>query len=149
MDYANILQYVQLWHLCVPWAWCHVASSLQHLHWLSVQYSIHYKVLLLVFLSLHSMAPPYIFSLLHPYPPLPICSTAHCRLCSVDDRLFSIAGPQLWNVKPQGLCQCTSVASSKVQLQTRLCRPTVLAHPAVMNFFFLLSFFLQLLWVFF
>lgn len=35
--------------------------------------STHYKVLL-VLMSLHSMAPPCIFPPLHPYTPLPICS---------------------------------------------------------------------------
>lgn len=83
--------------------------------------------------SLHIQSSPSLPTPAH------LLSTPHCRLCSVDDRLFSIAGPQLWNVKPQGLCQCTSVASSKVQLQTRLCGPAALTHPALMNSIFLLS----------
>lgn len=40
--------------------------------------------------------------------------------CSVDDRALTAAGPDLWYVKPRGLSQRTSVASSKVQ--THLCR---------------------------
>lgn len=54
------------------------------------------QALLLVFLSLHSTAPPYIFRPLRPCPPLPICSPLlppHCRRCSLDDRLFSICWP--------------------------------------------------------
>lgn len=71
--------------------------------------------------SLHIQSSPFLCTPAH------LLSTPHCRLCSMDDRAFSVAGPQLRNVKPQGLSQCTSVASSKVQLQTHLCRPAPLS----------------------
>lgn len=40
----------------------------------SVQHSVHYKVLLLVFTSLHSVAAVSTLAPLHPFTPLPICS---------------------------------------------------------------------------
>ncbi len=89
----------------------------------------HYTVFLLVFTCLHSMAPIYIFTLLHPFTLLPICSPLLMQVLLHGWRALSAAGPELWNAKPQGLRQCTSVAPSKVQLQTHLCRPAPLSAP--------------------
>lgn len=40
-----------------------------------------------------------------------LLSTPPSRLCTVGDRAFSVAGPNIWNALPQGSAQCTSVAS--------------------------------------
>ena len=39
---------------------CHITPILYNLHWLPVKYRIWFKILLFVFKSVHSLAPPYI-----------------------------------------------------------------------------------------
>ncbi|XP_046581762.1 uncharacterized protein LOC124289200 [Haliotis rubra] len=46
-----------------------IQPVLQDLHWLPVRYRIQYKILVLVFLSLHNKAPDYLSSLLTRYHP--------------------------------------------------------------------------------
>ena len=38
---------------------CHITSALANLHWLPVQLRIHFKIALLVFKTLHGLAPSY------------------------------------------------------------------------------------------
>ncbi|XP_033997504.1 uncharacterized protein LOC117491563 [Trematomus bernacchii] len=49
--------------------WQHITPTLLHLHWLPVKSRIQYKLLLLTYTSLHSLAPAYISDLLQPYTP--------------------------------------------------------------------------------
>ena len=45
------------------------APLLKHLHWLPVSARIHFKIALLTFKSLHTIAPSYLSSLIRPYVP--------------------------------------------------------------------------------
>ena len=47
----------------------HISPVLKSLHWLPVGQIIDFKVLLLVFKSLHGLGPKYIDELLHNYEP--------------------------------------------------------------------------------
>ena len=47
--------------------WEHITPILKKLHWLPVKQRITYKILLLTYKALHSLAPQYITHLLHPY----------------------------------------------------------------------------------
>ena len=49
--------------------YCHVTPILQDLHWLPVQYKIQFKILLLVFNSIHGEGPVYLASMLEEYHP--------------------------------------------------------------------------------
>lgn len=121
----------------------------KHLHWLSVLYSIHCKVLLLVFLSL----PPSLHIQSSPSLPAPahLLSTPHCRICAVDDRLFSICWPTPLECEASGsvpvhICCFFKGATANMSLWT-CCPHTSCCHqllpPPVTR-----SFFLQLLLTF-
>lgn len=47
----------------------HITTVLASLHWLPVQFRIHFKVLLLSFKSLNGISSSYLSELLHPYIP--------------------------------------------------------------------------------
>jgi len=91
----------------------HITPVLRDLHWLPVRRRVDYKLALLVYKSLHGLAPPYLAD---------DCIMASSdefrrRLRSADvdtfivprtrlrfgDRSFSAAGPRIWNSLPQDL----------------------------------------------
>ena len=47
----------------------HVTPCLIHLHWLPISYRIDFKIAILVFKCLHSLAPKYLSDLIEPYTP--------------------------------------------------------------------------------
>ena len=55
----------------------HISPVLNSLHWLPVGQRIDFKVLLLVFKSLHGLGPTYIVELLHNYEPSAIGSESN------------------------------------------------------------------------
>ena len=70
------------------------------LHWLRIPQRIQYKILTIVFNSIHKEAPQYINELLHTYE-----STYHLRSSKrrAEDRSFSYIAPKLWNSLPPSL----------------------------------------------
>jgi len=91
----------------------HITPVLGDLHWLQVRRRVDYELALLVYKSLHGLAPPYLAD---------DCILASSdefrrRLCSADvdtcivprtrtrfgDRSFSAAGPRIWNSLPPDL----------------------------------------------
>ena len=91
----------------------HITPVLRDLHWLPVRRRVDYKLALLVYKSLHGLAPPYLAD---------DCILAssdkfHRRLRSADvdtcvvpttrirfgDRSFSAADPRIWNSLPPDL----------------------------------------------
>ena len=90
------------------------APLLKHLHWLPVSYRIQYKIALLTYKSLHSTAPPYLFSLIQSYNPTRTLrsSSAHRLITplvrtSFGSRGFRVAGPTIWNSLPCAVKTCT------------------------------------------
>ena len=103
------------------------APLLKHLHWLPVSARIHFKIALLTFKSLHTIAPSYLSSLIRPYvPSRALRSSSAQRLCvphvsSVfGSRGFRSAGPAIWNSLPLSVTSCSTIHTFKKQLKTHL-----------------------------
>lgn len=85
--------------------WQHITPTLKQLHWLPIRFHNTFKILLLTYKSLHSLAPWYLTDLLHVYHPLWNLCSADRRLLSIPctrrqtfgSRAFSVAAPTLWN----------------------------------------------------
>ena len=108
----------------------HITPTLIKLHWLPVEKRVIFKVLLLVYKSLHGQGPEYLTELLVPYVPsrtlrsgtedklsVPRCHYEHTR-----KRAFSIRGPTEWNKLPHKVKSCPSVNNFKHTLKTHLFR---------------------------
>ena len=86
----------------------HITSELVALHWLPVSFRIYFRILLLVFKALSSVAPSYLSELLHQHVPVRtlwssthlILEVPYSRLKPRGDRAFSVASPILWNSPP-------------------------------------------------
>ena len=105
-----------------------ITPSLMDLHWLPVEYSIIYKILLLVYKAINGLSPSYISNLLS------FCSSSYSfrscsnkllqvprtKLKSYGDQRFSIAGPKLSNSIPASLKNADSLNSFKKHLKTYL-----------------------------
>jgi exonuclease III len=106
----------------------HITPVLSQLHWLPVEKRIIFKVLLLIYKSLHKQGPDYLTELLVPYvPPRTLRSATEEKLsvpkCHYDNtrkRAFSIRGPTEWNKLPFDVKSSKSVDSFKNALKTHL-----------------------------
>ena len=109
----------------------HITPALIDLHWLPVTFRVQFKLLLLVYKSLHNQSPPYIKDLLSPKPAtnyalrsstqsLLFVPKANCS--SLGDRAFAHAAPVLWNSLPLTIRTSSSLAIFKKQLKTFLFR---------------------------
>ena len=103
----------------------HITPVLNALHWLPVQYRIQYKLLLLVFHSLHGSAPQYNCQLITRYNPSRCLRSSTSSLLVVPhthnnwgDRAFSHAGPLLWNNLPLNIRNMSSIHKFKEALKT-------------------------------
>ena len=97
------------------------------LHWLRIPQRIQYKILTIVFNSIHKEAPQYINELLHTYD-----STYHLRSSKrtslvipkthkrAGDRSFSYIAPKLWNSLPPSLANKPSNSLFKNHLKSHL-----------------------------
>ena len=87
------------------WSSEHITPVLRRLHWLPVRQRITYKILLLTYKALNSMAPKYMADLLQPYTPTRqvrsssknLLVTPKSNLKFYRDRSFQVAAPRLWN----------------------------------------------------
>ncbi|GLD56924.1 uncharacterized protein AKAME5_000920900 [Lates japonicus] len=101
----------------------HITPTLTHLHWLLVKYHIIYKLLLLVYKSLHNLAPQYLLDLLHQHTPSVNLRSSDSGLLSVPstktfgDRAFSVAAPTLCNSLPTDTHHATSLDTFKSALK--------------------------------
>jgi hypothetical protein len=105
----------------------HITPILKELHWLPVRERINYKIALLTWKGLNTMAPPYITDLLIPYTPTRNLRSSDQHLLTVPrtttsfgDRAFSSIAPKLWNSLPSELRQCRSIELFKKDLKTYL-----------------------------
>uniref|UniRef100_A0A3B3HMF5 Reverse transcriptase domain-containing protein n=1 Tax=Oryzias latipes TaxID=8090 RepID=A0A3B3HMF5_ORYLA len=104
----------------------HITPILASLHWLPVHFRIHFKILLLVFKSLHGLAPLYLSELLTPYSPARCLRSADQMLLEVPrsrrklrgDRAFAVAAPKLWNTLPLAIREAPSLSIFKTRLKT-------------------------------
>ena len=104
-----------------------ITPYLKELHILCVEYRLKFKVALFVYKCLHSLAPPYLSSLLHQ-------KISGYDLYSMDDLYlldsdfkpkthfgrssFSFNGPLIWNSLPADLKTCANITSFKKGLKT-------------------------------
>ena len=83
----------------------HITPVMRSLHWLPVISRIIFKILLLVYKSIHGLAPAYFSELIKPYVPESNLLSGmknrliepRTRLVTFRDRGFYKAGPTLWN----------------------------------------------------
>ena len=115
---------------------CHITPILVSLHWLPIQYRIHFKVLTLTFKALHNQAPAYITELIKPYcNTRPLRSADHhllvvprTKLKTRGDRAFEVMAPRLWNTLPLYLRTTSTEDTFKKLLKTHLFRQAF-GHP--------------------
>ncbi|KAG5274109.1 hypothetical protein AALO_G00159280 [Alosa alosa] len=108
--------------------WQHITPILKKLHWLPIKQRISYKILLLIYKSLHSLAPKYITDLLHPYTQSrslrstskDFLSTPCTRLKTFGGRAFCAIAPTLWNTLPPPIRSATSLTQFQKHLKTHL-----------------------------
>ena len=107
----------------------HITPVLRSLHWLPVHKRIIFKILLLVYHTLHTSAPTYLQNSLHVYQPLRRLRSSDTSSHTLQtprikhswgNRAFSYIGPKLWNDLPHALRQMSSLATFKSSLKTHL-----------------------------
>uniref|UniRef100_A0A8C6P6J6 Reverse transcriptase domain-containing protein n=1 Tax=Nothobranchius furzeri TaxID=105023 RepID=A0A8C6P6J6_NOTFU len=106
----------------------HITPILKNLHWLPIETRIIYKILLLTFKSIHSMAPLYLCNLLTiatTSRSLRSSSALHlvqprARLTTMGSRAFGCSVPRLWNSLPSAVRNTDSFPLFKVHLKTHL-----------------------------
>ncbi len=108
----------------------HITPVLQQLHWLPIEHCISFKILSLVFKALHSLAPPYICDLLHPYVPSRSCRSSdqdllevpRVRMNKCGGHAFEYAAPKLYNALPPNIKSSATLPIFKKHLKTHLFR---------------------------
>ena len=117
----------------------HVTPILRKLHWLPISYRADYKVLLLTYRMLNSMAPESLASLITKYEPRRNLRSASenflKRPCipknKYGHRAMSNVAPFLWNSLPSAVRQATSVGAFKTMLKTHFFTEHFGSTPAV------------------
>lgn len=106
----------------------HISHVLQTLHWLPVRQRVQYKIALITFKALHSMAPAYLSALVtQVIPSRTLRSSSQCRLHvpksvtkTLGERAFSVCAPQIWNSLPSSITNSDNIDNFKSQLKTFL-----------------------------
>jgi hypothetical protein len=106
----------------------HITPVLQDLHWLPVKERVIFKVLLIVFKSVHNLTPQYLSEMITVHIP-----TRHLRSSNqnfltvpftrssfIKNSAFSVAGPTIFNSLPINIRQAESVPIFKRLLKTHL-----------------------------
>ena len=99
----------------------HIKPVMRYLHWLSVRSRIIFKIMLLVYKSIHGLAPAYLSELIKPYAPESNLRSGmknrliepRTRLMTFGDRDFYKAGPTLWNKLPTHFKSYTELFQTK------------------------------------
>ena len=105
-----------------------ITPVLKDLHWLPIKQRISFKVLLLTYKALNSMAPKYISDFLSQYRPGRALRSSSKMLLRVPSykfktygsRSFSYMAPHLWNELPDSIRHSPSLATFKSRLKTYL-----------------------------
>ena len=105
----------------------HISPVLKSLHWLPVGQRIDFKVLLLVFKSLHGLGPKNIVELLHNYKPSRCLRSSGTGLLSVPrvktkhgKAAFSYYAPTIWNKLPESCTSAETLPIFKTRQKTYL-----------------------------
>ena len=107
----------------------HITPILHQLHWLPIEQRIKFKVILTVFKVLNNRAPSYLSDLIqvrqsdHPLRANSnVLNVPFTSSVMVFNRVFSVAGPRLWNSIPDRLRNIESSTDFKTHLKTFLFR---------------------------
>ena len=108
----------------------HISPVLRSLHWLPIHRRIEFKIILLVYLCLHDIAPQYLAEMLTTHAVTRSLRSTDKQLLVVPrsklkrhgDRSFNVVAPVLWNSLPECMKSSSSVASFKRTLKTFLFR---------------------------
>uniref|UniRef100_A0A8C1MC95 Reverse transcriptase domain-containing protein n=1 Tax=Cyprinus carpio TaxID=7962 RepID=A0A8C1MC95_CYPCA len=104
----------------------HITPVLESLHWLPVRFRVDFKIMMLTYKALHSLAPYYLSELLTSYTPTRrlrssqsnLLVVPQTRLRSMGDRAFSSYAPVLWNSLPPDLRDTQGYDIFKGRLKT-------------------------------
>ena len=113
--------------VALPNKYASITDVCKQLHWLPVTERAQFKMLCLVYKSLHDSAPEYLSELLVPYIPGRelrssssfLLKTTNCRV-KYGERAFSHAGPSLWNSLPLDIRSAPNMYTFKKKLKTHL-----------------------------
>ena len=111
--------------------YCHIRPLLYNLHWLLVKFRFDFKILLLTYKTINSLAPFYLQELISLKEACKYKLRSDCdglllnpvkfkTLTTLGDRSLAAAAPQLWNWLPYVIRSSPSLASFKKTLQTFL-----------------------------
>ncbi|KAM4521909.1 uncharacterized protein PAE49_001834 [Odontesthes bonariensis] len=78
----------------------HITPVLIQLHWLPVQYRIHYKNLLLTYKALHNLAPTYLSDLLHQHTPSHTLRSTSAELLTIPTSRLKTMGDRAFGQTP-------------------------------------------------
>ena len=109
-----------------------LTRCLGELHWLPIQHRIEFKIITLVYKSLHGLAPQYLTNLLtrkvqrreglHSNDKTSQLEIPHTARKTFAARAFSVLGPELWNQLPTEIQHINSYTIFKKPLKTFLYR---------------------------
>ena len=102
----------------------HITPVLRPFHWLPVHQRITFKILLLVYRTLHKLAPCYLQNTLNVYKPsrnLRLSTSQALQIPRIKhswgERAFSHVGPKIWNSLPLSLRNASSLNEFKSNLK--------------------------------
>ena len=106
----------------------HITDAMKKLHWLPIESRIQYKVLVRVHACVHTIAPPYLCSLLTSYVPSRemrlsgklILHQPIPNMVTYGKRSFAYGGPRLWNNFDKNLRKIVSPETFKRELERHL-----------------------------
>ena len=104
----------------------HITPVLHGLHWLPINQRIEFKIMTLIFKSLHDLPPQYLTKLVTPYRPKRSLRSAKKDLLNLPKmslkrygyRSFQYAAPALWNNLPESIKSSKELSSFKSSLKT-------------------------------
>ena len=108
----------------------HVTPLLIDLHWLPIHARIDYKIAVLVFKCLNSLAPKYMSDMVAKYNPSRTLRSTNTNLIvkhsakykTLGDRAFSVHASSVWNALPITLRNSSTINTFKQDLKTHLFR---------------------------
>jgi hypothetical protein len=111
----------------------HISQALASLHWLKAPERIDFKLAMMVYRGLQNTSPVYLSRDIHRTADQPsryqlrsASSTSlaipRCRLSTIGDRAFAVAGAKIWNSLPLDVVTAPSLSTSRKRLKTAMFR---------------------------
>ena len=107
---------------------CHITPVLCTLHWLPIKFRIEFKMLVIIFKSIHGLSPVYISNLISMKPQSNYCLRSNNELLlapnviktkkTLGDRAFAAAAPKLFNGLPREIRSTTNLNHFKIPIKT-------------------------------